>query len=77
MKEKFGIACKFIGALVFSLAIMSIPITATTLTILKTFPIANIIFSIITIIEFISLGIVLFMSTTTTNHNENRKTTKK
>ena len=47
MKEKFGIACKFIGALVFSLAIMSIPITATTLTILKTFPIANIIFSII------------------------------
>jgi hypothetical protein len=76
MKEKFGIACKFIGALVFSLAIMSVPITATTLTILKTFPIANIIFSIITIIEFISLGIVLFMSTTT-NHNENRKTTKK
>ena len=71
MKEKFGIACKFIGALVFSLAIMSIPITATTLTILKTFPIANIIF------EFISLGIVLFMSTTTTNNNENRKTTKK
>lgn len=77
MKEKFGIACKFIGALVFSLVIMSIPITATTLTILKTFPIANIIFSIITIIEFISLGIVLFMSTTTTNNNENRKTTKK
>lgn len=76
MKEKFGIACKFIGALVFSLAIMSIPITATTLTILKTFPIANIIFSIITIIEFISLGIVLFMSTTTSN-NESRKTTKK
>ena len=76
MKEKFGIACKFIGALVFSLAIMSIPITATTLTILKTFPIANIIFSIITIIEFISLGIVLFISTTTSN-NESRKTTKK
>lgn len=76
MKEKFGIACKFIGALVFSLAIMSIPITATTLTILKTFPIANIIFSIVTIIEFISLGIVLFMSTTTSN-NESRKTTKK
>ena len=76
MKEKFGIACKFIGALVFSLEIMSIPITATTLTILKTFPIANIIFSIITIIEFISLGIVLFMSTTTSN-NESRKTTKK
>ena len=76
MKEKFGIACKFIGALVFSLAIMSIPITATTLTILKTFPIANIIFSIITIIEFISLGIVLFMSTTTSN-NESHKTTKK
>lgn len=76
MKEKFGIVCKFIGALVFSLAIMSIPITATTLTILKTFPIANIIFSIITIIEFISLGIVLFMSTTTSN-NESRKTTKK
>lgn len=76
MKEKFGIACKFIGALVFSLAIMSIPITATTLTILKTFPIANIIFSIITIIEFISLGIALFMSTTTSN-NESRKTTKK
>lgn len=76
MKEKFGIACKFIGALVFSLAIMSIPITATTLTILKTYPIANIIFSIITIIEFISLGIVLFMSTTTSN-NESRKTTKK
>lgn len=76
MKEKFGIACKFIGALVFSLAIMSVPITATTLTILKTFPVANIIFSIITIIEFISLGIVLFMSTTTSN-NESRKTTKK
>lgn len=76
MKEKFGIACKFIGALVFSLAIMSVPITATTLTVLKTFPIANIIFSIITIIEFISLGIVLFMSTTTSN-NESRKTTKK
>lgn len=76
MKEKFGIACKFIGALVFSLAIMSVPITATTLTILKTFPIANIIFSIITIIEFISLGIILFMSTTTSN-NESRKTTKK
>lgn len=76
MKEKFGIACKFIGALVFSLAIMSVPITATTLTILKTYPVANIIFSIITIIEFISLGIVLFMSTITSN-NENRKTTKK
>lgn len=76
MKEKFGIACKFIGALVFSLAIMSVPITATTLTVLKTFPVANIIFSIITIIEFISLGIVLFMSTTTSN-NESRKTTKK
>lgn len=76
MKEKFGIACKFIGALVFSLAIMSVPITATTLTILKTLPVANIIFSIITIIEFISLGIVLFMSTTTSN-NESRKTTKK
>lgn len=76
MKEKFGIACKFIGALVFSLAIMSVPITATTLTILKTFPVANIIFSIITVIEFISLGIVLFMSTTTSN-NESRKTTKK
>lgn len=76
MKEKFGIACKFIGALVFSLAIMSVPITATILTILKTFPVANIIFSIITIIEFISLGIVLFMSTTTSN-NESRKTTKK
>ena len=76
MKEKFGIACKFVGALVFSLAIMSVPITATTLTILKTFPVTNIIFSIITIIEFISLGIVLFMSTTTSN-NESRKTTKK
>lgn len=76
MKEKFGIACKFIGALVFSLVIMSVPITATTLIILKTFPVTNIIFSIITIIEFISLGIVLFMSTTTSN-NESRKTTKK
>lgn len=76
MKEKFGIACKFIGALVFSLAIMSVPITATALTILKTYPVANIFFSIITIIEFISLGIVLFMSTITSN-NENRKTTKK
>lgn len=76
MKERFSTACKLVGALVFSLAIMMIPITATTLTILKTFPVANIIFSIITIIEFISLGIVLFMSTTTSN-NESRKTTKK
>lgn len=71
MKEKFGMACRFIGALVFSLALMSVPITATSLKIYGTYPIVCIVFEIVTFIEFLSLGFVLF---TITNANDEQKT---
>ena len=74
MKEKFGIACKFIGALVFSLSIMSVPVTATALWIMEINNIAVPIFIVMTGIEFITLGWFLF---SITSMNETKKTTKK
>lgn len=74
MKEKFGTACRFIGALVFSLSIMSVPVTATALWIMKINNIAIPIFSVMTGIEFVALGWFLF---SITSMNEVKKTTKK
>lgn len=71
MKERFSTACKLVGALVFSLTIMMIPITATILYIQQIYPIAFIIFGILTMLEFITLGIVLFNAT-----NDNKTTSK-
>lgn len=71
MKERFSTACKLVGALVFSLTIMMIPITTTILYIQQIYPIAFIIFGILTMLEFITLGIVLFNAT-----NDNKTTSK-
>lgn len=74
MKEKFETACRFIGALVFSLSIMSVPVTATALWIMEINNIAVPIFIVMTGIEFIILGWFLF---SITSMNETKKITKK
>ena len=82
MKENFSTACRFIGALVFSLSIISVPVTATTLAMSSNYNASVFIpFLAGTIIETVTLTIILFKVTSTNDNktvdNKPAKTVKK
>ncbi len=78
MRENFSTACRFIGALVFSLAIISVPITATALVMNYGFNVlgANIPFLVGTFFEVVALTVILFRITST-NDNKTAKPKKR